>query len=254
MKELDPSGPWRRRRGASCWTPSRPPGATGSSELWRTRSRSPAFAGGSESIAAMVDYACHVTERVLERALADDGYLTRRTAAPRLPGGPLRRPAGAVQPRSWSRRSSSPGWTSRTGSSPGSTASTSRGSARWSIVAGRPGRPTAGVTRESNSVAGVIHAASRGRLPEATPADRAARSGVRAVRRLRRRRAPPRSSSEYRPLWSRVMATSRARRPDVRGLPAVRPARARRPRPHPGHHRACSEMPTVGRPRRLVRA
>jgi hypothetical protein len=33
------------------------------------------------------------------------------------------------------------------------------------IIAGRAGRPTAGVTRESNSVAGVINTASRGRLP-----------------------------------------------------------------------------------------
>jgi hypothetical protein len=33
------------------------------------------------------------------------------------------------------------------------------------IIAGRQGRPTAGVSQESNSVAGVVHAASRDRLP-----------------------------------------------------------------------------------------
>ena len=33
------------------------------------------------------------------------------------------------------------------------------------IVAGQAGRPTAGTTRESNSIAGVIHAVSRDRLP-----------------------------------------------------------------------------------------
>ena len=35
------------------------------------------------------------------------------------------------------------------------------------IIAGQQGRPTAGVTADSNSVAGVIAAASRGRLPAA---------------------------------------------------------------------------------------
>jgi len=33
------------------------------------------------------------------------------------------------------------------------------------IIAGRAGRPTAGVTEESNSVAGIVRAASRGRMP-----------------------------------------------------------------------------------------
>ena len=35
----------------------------------------------------MVDYACALTERVLERALAEPGYLTAAHAAPRLPRG-----------------------------------------------------------------------------------------------------------------------------------------------------------------------
>ena len=33
----------------------------------------------------MVDYACALTERLLERALAETSYLTAADAAPRLP-------------------------------------------------------------------------------------------------------------------------------------------------------------------------
>ena len=75
------------------------------------------------------------------------------------------------------------------------------------IIAGRQGRPTAGVTTDTNSVAGVIEAASRGRLParhlliapHAPVFPMFDGSNLDPVAAL---------EQEYRRLWSGVIATS----------------------------------------------
>ena len=50
--------------------------AASSASLWRDQIAVQAFAGREESIAAMVDYSCLLTERFLQRALDDPAYLT----------------------------------------------------------------------------------------------------------------------------------------------------------------------------------
>ena len=113
----------------------------------------------------MTDYACRLTERVLERALSDDGYLTAANLRHDYLDGPskdLPVPVNRIMVATFfltgmdlARRLIA--WFDHL-------------DLPWErtmvIVAGRQGRPTAGVTLDSNSVAGVIRAASRGRLPD----------------------------------------------------------------------------------------
>ena len=77
----------RRRRSAAGRDPARR-GRRTARRCGATRIAVAAFAGREAAIADMVDYSCALTERVLERALADDGLPDRRDAAPRLPRGP----------------------------------------------------------------------------------------------------------------------------------------------------------------------
>ena len=93
---------------------------------------------------------------------------------------------------------------------------------------GRQGRPTAGVTVDTNSVAGVI--ARRVARPAAggAPADRAARARVRDVRR----REPDEVAAlepEYRRLWSGVIGHVELGEQMFAGFPRFAPPRARPP-------------------------
>lgn len=163
MRELDESGTWRgdAERLLEATKAAR---AANSTELWRERIAVNAFAGRENAIAAMVDYSCQQTERVLQRALDDPASLTAATLRQDFLEGPadnLPVPFNRVMVATffltgmdiahrlitWFDTIDLP-W-ERT----------------MVIIAGRQGRPTAGVTRESNSVAGVVDAASRGRLP-----------------------------------------------------------------------------------------
>ena len=131
----------------------------------RADRRSPTFAGREQAIAEMVDYACRATERFLERALKDDDYLAAANVRRDYLDGPsddLPVPVNRIMVATfflfgmdlahrlinWFDGLDLP-WEQT-----------------MVLIAGRQGRPTAGVTRDSNSVAGVIHAASRGRLPD----------------------------------------------------------------------------------------
>ncbi len=137
----------------------------GSSEaVWRERIAVKAFAGREAAIASMVDYSCRLSGDILGRALAEPSYLSAATLgrdylegpAPELPV-PFNRVMVATfflvgmeiahRLISWFDDLELP-W-ERT----------------MVIIAGRQGRPTAGVSEESNSVAGVVRAASRNRLP-----------------------------------------------------------------------------------------
>ena len=94
------------------------------------------------------------------------------------------------------------------------------------IIAGRAGRPTAGVTTDTNSVAGVIEAASRGRLParhlliapHAPVFPMFDGSNLDAVAAL---------EQEYRRLWSGVIATSELGGQMFDGFPHFAPASRR---------------------------
>jgi hypothetical protein len=204
MKRDDPRGGWRHDadRLLAAVTAVR---RTGSPELW-DQIAVPAFLGRSESIAAMIDYACQVTERVLERALADPAYLD----ADRLRVDFLAGPADDL-PVPFNRIMVATFFLTGLDISHRFLTWFDGLDVPWertmAVVAGRAGRPTAGVTRESNSVANVILTASRGRLDEGrlliaphapvfAPYDGSDVSGAAAL------------EDDYRSLWSRVIATT----------------------------------------------
>jgi hypothetical protein len=205
MKELDANGPWRA--GAEdLLAATRAARAANTEALWRDRIAVRAFAGREAAIAAMIDYSCALTERIIERALADDAFLTAATLRREYLEGPAEHlpvPFNRVMVATfflagldiahriitwfdgldllWERA--------------------------MVIVAGQQGRPTAGVTTDTNSVAGVIQAAARGRLPvrhlliapHAPVFAMFDGSNLDEVAAL---------DQEYRRLWSGVVATS----------------------------------------------
>jgi hypothetical protein len=163
LRELGETNCWRQdaERLLSATKAAR---AANSTELWRDRIAVRAFHGREATIAAMVDYSCRLTERFLQRSLDDPGYLNTSTLQEDYLEGPadeLPVPFNRIMIAtffltgmdvahrliSWFDDLELP-W-----------------ERAMVIIAGRAGRPTAGVTRESNSVAGVINTASRGRLP-----------------------------------------------------------------------------------------
>jgi hypothetical protein len=139
--------------------------AASSTSLWRDQIAVRAFAGREESIAAMVDYSCLLTERFLQHALDDPAYLTMASVRRDFLGGPaghggLPVPFNRVMIATFYLTGMDVAhrlitWLDAVGID-------------WEramvIFAGQVGRPTAGVTQESHSVAGVVRAVSRGRL------------------------------------------------------------------------------------------
>ena len=139
--------------------------AASSTSLWRDQIAVRAFTGREEAIAAMIDYSCQLTERFLQRALDEPGYLTLAAVRRDYLEGPaghgdLPVPFNKVMIATFyltgldiAHRLIS--WLDAAGID-------------WEramvIFAGQAGRPTAGVTQESHSIAGVVRAVSRGRL------------------------------------------------------------------------------------------
>ena len=163
MQEADPAGCWRADAGRlleACKAAR----AASSPELWQDRIAVRAFAGREQAIAGMVDYSCRLTERRLERALDDPASLTMAAVRRDFldgPAGDLPVPFNRVMIATFFLSGLDIayrliGWFDAL-------------DIAWEramiIVAGRAGRPTAGVTEESNSVAGIVRAASRGRMP-----------------------------------------------------------------------------------------
>jgi hypothetical protein len=163
MREDDEAGSWRSDA-ERLLVATKATRAANSVELWTDRIAVRAFAGRERSIASMVDYSCGVTEQFLQRSLDDPSYLSAATVRTAFLCGPadgLPVPFTRVMIATFflvgldlAHRliawfdDIDLNWESTT-----------------VIVAGQAGRPTAGTTRESNSVAGVIHAVSRDRLP-----------------------------------------------------------------------------------------
>jgi len=139
--------------------------AANSAPLWRDQIAVRAFAGREERIAAMVDYSCLLTERFLQRALDDPAYLTMAAVRRDHLNGPashgdLPVPFNKIMIATFYLTGMDIAhrlitWLDAAG-------------VDWAramvIFAGQSGRPTAGVTQESHSVAGVVRAVSRGRL------------------------------------------------------------------------------------------
>jgi hypothetical protein len=184
--------------------------AASSAALWRDQIAVRAFAGREESIAAMVDYSCLLTERFLQRALDDPAYLTM-TAVRR---DHLAGPAGHGDlPVPFNKVMIATFYLTGMDIAHRLIAWLDAAGIDWAramvIVAGQSGRPTAGVTQESHSVAGVVRAVSRGRLapervfmaphaPVFKPYDPAAKDGTQAQAMER----------GYRQLWAGLRATS----------------------------------------------
>jgi Domain of unknown function (DUF5624) len=210
--------------------------AASSTRLWRDQIAVRAFAGREERIAAMVDYSCQLTERFLERALDDPGYLTMTAVRLDYLEGPATRadlpvPFNKVMIATFyltgmdiAHRLIS--WLDAVGID-------------WEramvIFAGQAGRPTAGVTQESNSIAGVVRAVSRGRLapervfiaphaPVFPPYDPAEHDGS-AAQAL---------EAGYRRLWAGLRATSQLAGGMFEGYPRFAARSAEPPTIGPG--------------------
>lgn len=87
MKEQDPAGSWRHDA-IRLLEAVRGVRAVNSMQLWEDDIAVRAFVGRSERLAGMVDYACAVAARVLERAVSDEGYLSAKTLRADFLDGP----------------------------------------------------------------------------------------------------------------------------------------------------------------------
>jgi hypothetical protein len=166
LRELDAkaAGGWRDDA-ARLLDATKAARAANSTTLWRDQLAVRAFAGREDAIAAMIDYSCALTERFLERALADPAYLTmanvrRDYLEGQAGGGDVPVPFNRVMIATFYLTGMDIahrliGWLGAVGID-------------WAramvIFAGQAGRPTAGVTQESHSIAGVVRAVSGGLL------------------------------------------------------------------------------------------
>lgn len=242
VKELD--GPWAAA-GAELLAATRETRGANSAALWRDLVRIESFAGREPSIAAMIDYACLATERVLERALGDASYLTAEAVRRDFLDGPcdqLPVPMNRIMVATFYLFGMDLGhrlinWFDGLG-------------LPWEetmvIVAGRQGRPTAGVTRDSNSVAGVINTASRGRLPERNLLI-APHAPVFPMYDGTNLDAVSALEPTYRRLWSGVRATCELGEQMFAGYPRFQPSRSGRQTIRPGTE-TVSEMPAIAGP------
>jgi len=163
-KHMEPNGAWRadsRRLIDAC----RQARTANSVSLWRDEIAVAAYAGREASIAALVDYACRVTERYLQAALADPGYLRPET----MRADYLHGPSELDLPVPFNRIMIATFFLTGLDIAHRVIAWFDRLALPWERVlvtmAGRTGKPTGAVTRETHSIAGIIEDASRGRLP-----------------------------------------------------------------------------------------
>jgi Domain of unknown function (DUF5624)/EPTP domain len=137
-----------------------------SASLWRDQLAVRAFAGREEAIAAMIDYSGRLTERFLRRALDDPAYLSMSAVRRDYLEGPGR---DGDLPVPFNKVMIATFYLSGMDIAHRLITWFDAAGIDWEramvIFAGRVARPTAGVTQESHSIAGVVRAASRGRLP-----------------------------------------------------------------------------------------
>lgn len=137
--------------------------AANSTPLWRDQIGVAAFAGREEIIARMTDYACLIGERGAEELLADPASFDFTTLTTQYLEGP-----DARLPVSLNRIMVATFFLAGLDLASRLLSWFDRRAVNWErlmvVVAGKSGRPTAGVTFESHSVARVIHIASAGRL------------------------------------------------------------------------------------------
>jgi hypothetical protein len=245
MAEVDPDGHWRAdadRLITACRVARR----ANSIELWREQIAVAAYRGREEQIARLVDYSCHVTERYLRSALEDPENFTPDTLRSDYLEGPSNLPLPVPFNRimiatfflagmdiahriiSWFDALDLP-WEQT-----------------MVMTVGQTGKPTGAVTRETHSIAGIIDAASRGRLPETSlliaphavvfpPADGTNLAEIAGF------------ESRYRELWSGLTAAAGLGPKMFAGYPEFHP------RPHGGAAvqpglKSVSDMPKITSP------
>jgi hypothetical protein len=216
--------------------------AANSSALWRDVIAVDAFRGIEQPIADMVDYSCAVTARYLRRALSEEDYLSAETLQKDyLDGSPV--PVNHMMVATFFLVGMD----------------AAHRVMRWLdgkqidwaeamvLVAGRQGRPTAGLTWNTSSVATFIVGASRGRLPLerlymaphapvfGTPVD-GDLSEVAAMEPALRR------------LWFFTRVTVELGRTMFPGHPRFEPGPTRMPDLAAGHRTVISEMPVIHGP------
>jgi hypothetical protein len=139
--------------------------AANSGSLWRDQLAVRAFAGREESIAAMVDYSCLLTERFVQRALDEPAYLTMAAVRRDHLEGPA---ADGDLPVPFNKVMIATFYLTGMDIAHRLITWLDAAGIDWEramvIFAGQAGRPTAGVTQESHSIAAVVRAVSRGRL------------------------------------------------------------------------------------------
>jgi hypothetical protein len=163
---LDPAGDLWRRDAERLAAATRTARAANSPRLWRDQIAVEAYRGREDAIAAMVDYSCAITLRYLEAVLADPTKLTpevlrrdyleakRDTLGATLPFNAVMIATFFLVALDISYRVLA--WFDEQ-------------SINWGqamvLIAGQPGRPTAGVTWTTNSVCQMILGASDRKLP-----------------------------------------------------------------------------------------
>jgi hypothetical protein len=139
--------------------------AASSASLWREEIAVRAFAGREDSIAAMIDYSCLRCEQFLQRALDDPGYLTMAAVRRDILEGPA---SHGDLPVPFNKVMIATFYLTGMDIAHRLIAWLDAAGIDWAramvIFAGQAGRPTAGVTQESHSVAAIVRAVSRGRL------------------------------------------------------------------------------------------
>ncbi|MFJ4686671.1 DUF5624 domain-containing protein [Streptomyces sp. NPDC088789] len=163
LHRREPDGTWRRDA-ELLLRQTRRARAANTTELWRDRIAAVAFRGREEAIAVMVDYACALTERYLVRALADPAHLNHQTLRETYleDGHP-------DVPVSFNRIMVATFYLVGLDISHRLITWLDERRIDWTramvVIVGQIGRPTAGVTWRTNSVAGLVLAAARGKLP-----------------------------------------------------------------------------------------
>jgi hypothetical protein len=135
-------------------------------ELWTSRLQTPPIQGRERLVAQMIAYACNVTTRYLKRALAEPGYLNRQTLIEDLLGG---EPSEAL-PISFNKIMIATFALVGANNSHRLISWFDKVDLPWertsAMLIGRTGPPTAGLTKNTNSLARIFLMASRGRLPD----------------------------------------------------------------------------------------
>ncbi|HEV7980823.1 DUF5624 domain-containing protein [Amycolatopsis sp.] len=221
--------------------------AANDAEVWRDEIAVDAFRGMEKSIADMVDYSCAVTARYLRRALADDSYLNSTTLRTDYLAGD----GSADLPVPVNHMMVATFFLAGMDAAHRVMRWFDRHPIDWHeamvLVAGRQGRPTAGVTWNTSSVATIIVGASRKRLPLErlymaphapvfdTPAE-GDLSGVAAI------------EPAMRELWFFIRVTVELGRTMFPGYPAFQPNSFEAPDLTARQHAVISEMPVIHSP------